>query len=53
MFMLSIQSHKVVSELAKYKRTLILEIGDNGSKLIGLENATCQTWNNYGVIKFK
>jgi len=44
---------KVVSELAKYKRTLIWQINDDGSKMIGIENATGETWNKHGVIKFK
>ena len=43
----------VVSELAKAKRELIFATDDDGSKLLGIENATGLTRNNYGVIKFK
>jgi len=46
-------NNEVVSELAKHKRTLIWNIHDDGSRLLGIENATGETWGNHGIIKLK
>jgi len=44
---------RIVSELAKSKRELILTTDYDGSKLLGMDKATGLTRNNHGVIKFK
>ena len=46
-------NHRIVSELAESNRELILTTDRDGSKLLGMENATGLTRNNHGVIKFK
>jgi hypothetical protein len=44
---------RIISELAKSKRELILTTDTDGSKLLAIEKATGLTRNNYGVIRFK
>ena len=44
---------RIVSELAKSKRELILTTDTDGSKLLGMKNAKGETRNKHGVIVFK
>jgi len=46
-------NNKIVEELAKSKRGLILQYEKDGSKLLAIEKATGETRNNHGVIVFK
>ena len=46
-------NNRIVSELAKSKRELILQHEKDGSKLLAIEKATGETRNNHGIIKFK
>jgi len=46
-------NNRIVSELAKSKRELFITNAKDGSKLLGMEDATGETRNNHGVIKFK
>ena len=46
-------NHRIVEELAKSKRELILQYEKDGSKYLVMENAIGMTNNKHGVIVFK
>jgi cell division septum initiation protein DivIVA len=46
-------NHNIVLRLSESNRRLIWATNDDGSKLLVMENATGETRNNHGVIKFR
>ena len=46
-------NHRIVKELAEANRELVLTYDNDGSKILGMDNATGETRNKAGIIKFK